>query len=119
MTFLPAFIWSSLNSRLFSCDFLEKQRRKMQLSDQDFKQCDENVMNTIIFFGLEIPVDVLDSLEKPVRVSVVRAFILSDGQAPQGRQGPLHRRQVLTCPQTHGAPLALAPLALYVYLNPS
>lgn len=40
------------------------------------------------------------SLEEPVGVSFVCAFLLGDGQAAQSWQGPLHGRQVFTCPST-------------------
>jgi len=43
----------------------------------------------------------LDSLEEPVGVSVVCAFVLRESQAAQSGDGPLHRRQILTCPHTH------------------
>lgn len=38
---------------------------------------------------------------------MVCAFVLSDGQAPQGWQGPLHCCQVFSCPQTHRQQISL------------
>lgn len=74
----------------------------------------KNSMMILVFVFFKISRE--DLLEEPVRVSIVCAFILGDGQATQSWQGPLHCRQVLTCPQTH---TQLATLMLpYLWIAP-